>query len=143
VEADVTLPDGRKIPLTCVAQPAQLSRYLSEFQATLPGAYQIGATLIAEGRPIADAGAVVDVLKPEPETAPKPVDFAQMAHITAATGGRVFQPADPQTWPAGDAEKITVRETVVKDVWHSYWLLLILTLILGLDWLIRLMRGYV
>lgn len=143
VDITVTLPDSRKIPLLGRADPADQNRFAADFEATMPGQYQIDAALTAEGRPLADAQTVIDARRPEPETADVRIDRAALLQIASATGGQVLDSASPRTWPEVSNKKITVRQPQVVDLWNSLWLLLALTVVLGLDWLIRLMRGYV
>ena len=143
VDITVTLPDSRKIPLLGRADPSNQNRFTADFEATMPGQYQIDAALTAEGRPLADAQTVIDARRPEPETADVRIDRTALLQIAAATGGQTLDSANSKTWPEVSNKKITIRQTQVVDLWNNLWLLLALTVVLGLDWLIRLMRGYV
>lgn len=144
LEANVTIPDGRKIPLALVPSQAHNGQYASEFQAAASGQYRINATVLVEGRVAADAESIIDVQEPEPEATPGPVNMANLERIAAATGGRQIVPDDPATWPVVAAkEKTMARQTRSLDFWSGYELLLVLVSVLGLDWLLRLLRGFV
>ncbi|MBI2438416.1 MAG: VWA domain-containing protein [Lentisphaerae bacterium] len=143
LEADVTIPDGHKIPLVLVPHPAHSGQYQSEFQAAASGQYRINAAVMLEGRIAADAESVVDVREPEPESAPGTVNAANLERLAAATGGRRIVPDDPASWMAGAPKvKNMVQQTRTLDFWTGYELLLALIAILGLDWLLRLLRGF-
>ncbi len=143
LEAEVTLPAGRRLPLALVPDPASGGQYRAEFQADLPGQYRLRAALAADGRPVADAESVLDVQAPEPENAPGPVNAANLERLAAATGGRVIVADDPASWPAGAGQAQTVRQVRTINFWSDYALLLALIAVLGLDWLFRLLRGLV
>jgi hypothetical protein len=67
-----------------------------------------------------------------------------MVRIAAGTGGRVIDPSDPGTWPDGaEASRVAVRQVRTLDLWGNFTLPLVLCGLLGLDWLLRLLRGYV
>ena len=115
---------------------------MAEFETTSAGPYRISASVVSEGRPVAEGAAVLDVEDLRPESDGAPVDRANLARIAASTGGKVLDPADPQTWPVS-AGKVAVSERVTLDLWNRSVLLILLTLVAGADWLLRLLRGYV
>jgi hypothetical protein len=144
VQGAVSLPDGRTLPLSFAPDPASPNAYVAEFETGPAGAYRLTASVASEGRLAAEGAAVLDVDEPRPERDGAPVDVANLTRITAATGGRVIDPADPQTWPASAAAgpaPVTERQTV--DWWNRSYLLIVLAVVAGIDWLLRLLRGYV
>ncbi|MFA5343712.1 MAG: vWA domain-containing protein [Kiritimatiellia bacterium] len=144
LEANVTIPDGRKIPLALVPHPARGGQYQSEFQASAAGQYHIDAAVLLEGRVAADAESIIDVQAPEPEAAPGALNMANLERLAAATGGRLIAPDDPASWPPdAGKDKVMVRQARALDFWAGYELLLALIAVLGLDWLLRLLRGFV
>lgn len=144
IEARVTLPGGRTLPLAFQPHPTQPNCYSAEFEALAAGQYQIRSTVAAGGKTVAETTVALDVTEPEPETAPGAVARAALAQIAAATGGRLIAPDDPATWPAVNAQsRPPMLETQTFDLWSEYWLIIVLVLVLGLDWIIRLMRGLV
>jgi hypothetical protein len=143
VQGVVSLPDGRSLPLSFAADPAAPNGYVAEFETGPAGAYRLTAQVVSEGRTAAEGTAVLDVDEPRPERDGAPVDMANLARIAAATGGKVVDPADPQTWPASAASRAAVTERRTVDLWNRSYLLLLLAGIAGSDWLLRLLRGYV
>jgi hypothetical protein len=144
VQGAVSLPDGRTLPLSFAHDPAMPNAYVAEFETGPAGAYRLTASVASEGRLAAEGAAVLDVDEPRPERDGASVDAANLARIAAATGGRVIDPTDPQTWPASAASgpnTVTERQTV--DWWNRSYLLLLLAVVAGIDWLLRLLRGYV
>lgn len=139
----VSLPDGRTLPLSFAADPTEPNAFVADIATGPPGAYRLSATVLVEGRPAGDASTALEADEPRPERDGAPVDAANLARIAAATGGKVLDPADPQTWPMGTAKPWTVRERVTLDLWNRSYLLFLLAAIAGTDWLLRLLRGYV
>ncbi len=144
IQGAVSLPDGRTLPLSFAPDPAAPNAYLAEFETGPAGPYRLTASVASEGRLAAEGTAVLDVDEPRPERDGAPVDLANLARIAAATGGRVIDPSDPQTWPASaTAGPVTVTERHTVDGWDRAYLLLLLAVVAGIDWLLRLLRGYV
>jgi hypothetical protein len=144
IVANVIQPDDQQIPLAFAADPAAPGTYRAEFETTMAGQHRITASLSAEGQTLADTATAIDVEEPKSELAGTRVDTANLARIAAATGGRQINLADPGTWPAPDKlENQRVQQTQTFDLWNSYALMLLLCALLGADWLLRLLRGYV
>jgi hypothetical protein len=67
-----------------------------------------------------------------------------LARIATATGGKAIDVADRATWPTEQAtETRTVEVARTIDLWNNFSLVLILCALLGADWLLRMLRGYV
>jgi hypothetical protein len=81
--------------------------------------------------------------EPRPERDGAPVDSANLTRIASGTGGTVLDPDDSATWPSPTAAPTIVTERVTVDLWNQSYLLILLVLFAGSDWLIRLLRGYV
>jgi hypothetical protein len=144
VRGMVSLPNGRTMPLGFHADPASPNGYLAEFETAAPGAYRITASVASEGRLAAEGTTVVDVVESAPERDGVPVDLANLTRIAAATGGKVIDPNDPQTWPQSTtAGPVTVSERQTIDWSSRSYLLILLAVVAGMDWLLRLLRGYV
>lgn len=143
LQATVVLPDERRLPLAFAPDPADPQKFRAEFEASLPGQYRLSAALLREGKLAAEVATALDVEPAQAELAGTRVDETNLSRIAAATGGRAIQPADPDTWP-GDAEtqSVRVREVRTLDLWNNFTLLLILSVLLGTDWLLRLLRGF-
>jgi hypothetical protein len=144
MEAAVILPDERRLPLSFAVDPADPAMYRAEFQTTLPGPHRIVATLISGGRGEAETTTVLDVDPSRGEQEDAGVDRANLERIATATGGRLIDPGDAQTWPAPpNGPRAILEEARTIDLWNNYSLMLVLCGLLAVDWLIRLMRGYV
>ena len=96
------------------------------------------------GRPAGDrpAGVAPDPGQEEPRHVR--TDRPALERLATTTGGKLVSLDDPDTWPAADRspDRITTRIELI-DPWQSFVLLLLLALVLGIDWLIRLLKGYV
>ena len=58
--------------------------------------------------------------------------------------GKLIRPSDPSTWPTKDeAPLYKVQQARRMDLWGNLSLLVVLCALLGTDWLLRLLRGYV
>jgi hypothetical protein len=143
-QAAVTLPDGRTLPLSFAVDATNPNVASAEFETGKPGAYQVTASVLTQGKTVADSTTVIDVDEARGERDGTPVDVANLTRIAAATGGTVVDPGDPETWPASSVhERERVPQTKMIDFWNGYSLLLALCVLLGVDWLLRLLRGYV
>jgi hypothetical protein len=142
VRGVVSMPGGKTLPLSFSADPSASSVWVAEFETRSAGPYRVSATVVSGGRPAAEGSAVLDVELARPERDGSPVDRANLARIASSTGGRVVNPADPKTWPEAGV-KVAVAERVALDLWDRWVLLILLTLVAGADWVLRLLRGYV
>ena len=142
--ASVSLPDGKSVPLSFAADPAAAGAYLAEFQTPQPGTYQLTATLLSEGkgrrrgrpRPRRGGGPAGEGRRPGGPGQPRP-------HRR-----RDGRPLDRRRRPrdlAGQRRRTAdaIREQRTVDLWNRGHLLVLLAAVAGLDWLLRLLRGYV
>jgi hypothetical protein len=144
IQAAVVLPDDRRLPLAFAADPADPGLLRAEFQPALAGPHRITATLTSEGKTVTESATVLDVAESRAERSDAGVDRANLARIATATGGKLIDPQDPETWPASSTGKRpAVPQMHTLDLWSNWTLLLVLCGLLGMDWLLRLMRGYV
>lgn len=144
VEAAVVLPDDRRLPLAFAADPADPALYRAEFQAATAGPHRIVASLISNGRTEAETTTVIDVDPSRGEEEDAGVDRANLERIATATGGRLLDPANTGTWPTPPSgPHVVIEEARTVDLWNNYTLMLVLCAMLAVDWLLRLVRGYV
>jgi hypothetical protein len=144
VKATVTLPDDRRVPLTFAADPTDPGLWLADFAPAEPGPYRIHASLAAGGQVAAEAEALFDVPATSSEQADAGVDRAGLERLATVTGGKVIDPERPETWPEPGKESgpvVTRARTI--DLWQNFALVLVLMGLLGIDWLVRLRRGFV
>ena len=143
VQARVALPDGKQLPLDFSPDPAAPGSYTARFDASLPGQHKVAATVIADDKNAADTLVAFDVEATNAELADARVDGANLARIARDTGGQHINRADPATWSALEKlEKVPVLRVETVDLWNRFVLLLLLSALLGADWLLRLLRGF-
>lgn len=143
VQAAVVLPDDRRLPLAFAVDPANPNVSLADFEATLAGPHRILAALSAEGRSVAENSTLIDVAPARGEQSDAGIDRTNLARIATATGGQVIDLARPETWPAaGEGPRPTVQQARTVDLWNNYTLILVLCGLLGVDWVLRLLQGY-
>lgn len=144
IQATVLLPSGRQAPLSFTPDPVTPHAFVAEFESSASGPYRIAAAVRSEGKALAEGSTAVEVAPAKTELDATPVNAANMARIAAGTGGRVVVPSDPKTWPdSSSREPVFVSVARTLDLWHNFTLLLVLCGLLGADWLMRLVRGYV
>lgn len=143
VQAQVTLPDGKQLPLDFAPSPAEPGIHVAKFEATMAGQHKVAASVIAEDKTAADTLIAFDVEENSSELAGQRVNEATLARIAHDTGGHVINRADPATWKAlTSMEKVPVTRAQTVDLWNGYALLILLSVLLGADWLLRLLRGF-
>jgi hypothetical protein len=138
----VSLPSGKTLPLSFTLDSSASRAWVAEFETTSAGPYRVSASVVSGGRPAAEGSAVLDVEQARLELDDSPVDRANLARIAGSTGGKVIDPGDPQTWP-DSAGKVALSERVTLDLWNRWVLLILLSIVAGADWLLRLLHGYV
>ena len=144
LEASVVLPDERRIPLTFEPDPNSPTAYVAEFDAVAAGRYRVALAATIDGQVAAETSIALEATSPRGETDDAGVDRAALAEIASRTGGKVVDLSDPQTWPTtGDGPPPQVEERRTVNLWENFTILTLLCLVLGGDWLVRLMRGYV
>jgi len=142
VDAHVTLPDGRKFPLALVPDQVHPNAFRAEFQASSPGPHHIVASVRSAGKTLADTTTTVDVQPPPDEMARLKVNTEVLRRITSRTGGRLIDLTDPSTWPIdGQNEWTAVQQSHTIDLLNDFYLVILLAMILGLDWFLRLRAG--
>lgn len=145
LEATVTLPDEQSAPVAFIADPSEPGLFVADFQATQPGTYRIEASAVTEKQTIGQVTTTLDVSPAPGESSHIGINAEKLARLAAATGGQRVDPTDNATWPSEESSRqsVYVTKTTQIDLWNHYLLLVALCLLLGGDWLIRLLRGYV
>ncbi len=143
ISSTVTLPDQKQMPLSFEPAPATPNSYRAEFEPSLSGQYKIAGNIMSGGKVAADTITAIDVEPAQSETTSTRIDEANLARIAAGTGGKFIHPGDRSTWPTADKiSSASFEQTTRVDLWGNLSLLIVLCLFLGIDWLIRLLRGY-
>jgi hypothetical protein len=144
VEGVVSLPDRRTRRLSFKADAADPNTYAAELEPKAAGAHLVAVSVVSEGRKVAEGTATLEVASEAPERDGAPVDLANLTRIAAATGGKVIDVFDSRSWPTSTAAGpvvVTERETI--DWANRWYLLVLLAVVAGTDWLLRLLRGWV
>ena len=88
VQAQVTLPDGKQLPLDFAPDTAEPGFFTARFEAAMPGQHKVAATVAADDKPAADVRIAFDVEKLTWE-----MDFF-LKHFVEAYRGVVLPPAE-------------------------------------------------
>jgi len=144
IQATVELPDKRTLSLAFAADPANPRLFRAEFESELPGPHTIKASVLTEGKSVADGSTVVHMEEARGEQHDRGVDHGNLLRIATATGGKAIDPARPETWPdtAEQPRPVAIQERTV-DLWNNFTLMLLLCGLLGTDWVCRIMKGFV
>lgn len=145
VEVKIKLPGNREAyPLVLLPDPQRPTMLRGQFQAARPGRYQIATDVLAGTRTVAQAQAMIDVVDAPQELARWENNDILIDRLAAATGGGKVDLDRPDTWPKPSSNKVLqVEERRTVDLWSNFTLVLALVGVLGLDWLLRLLRGFV
>lgn len=145
MEAFVRRPgEERELPLTLVAEADQPGSYVAGFEPSEAGFYQIHARASSDGQPLAETSMRIEV-EPQPDVLSRRANHeANLSRLAGATGGSMVSMDDRESWPSADPGEIqSVEVERTADLWRNASLLFLLIGVLGLDWLIRLIRGFV
>jgi hypothetical protein len=144
LQATVELPDGKRLPLAFSPDGTNPRRFRAALTPSLPGLYHVSATVLADGKTAAQGTATFRVEDTSGTQASTGIDRALLDRLAAATGGKVIDPARPESWPTPASEALpAVTESRTLDLWNSFILLIMLCLLLGTDWVLRLFNGLV
>ena len=144
LQAVLTGPAGKRWPLVLNSDPANPARFRTSITPTTAGIFHIQAVLLAEGKTVAEGHADVQVEEPRDPVADRSVNQANLRRIASATGGQWIDVGNSATWPT--AETVTtagVAQVQTFDLWNTFTLLLLLLAVLGTDWALRVMKGFV
>jgi hypothetical protein len=144
IKATVGVPDGRELPVVLTRDATRDNIFHASFEVSEAGHYSVAGMLQVAGRTIADRRTAVDVDDAAIETARLAADQTTIRRLASGTGGQVINLDDPTTWPThNQADTATVLQSRTFDPWGSFYLLVGLVLVLAVDWLLRLLRGFV
>jgi hypothetical protein len=144
IQATVELPDKRLLPLAFAADPGKPNVFRAEFESPVAGPHTIKAAVATEGKSLAEGHTVVHMEEPRGEDSDNGIDHANLARLANATGGKIIEPDRPETWPAPaeSSRPIVTKERAI-DLWSNFTLILILSALLAVDWVCRIMKGYI
>ena len=144
IAATVVMPDGQRLIVPVTPDPRTPGKRIAEFRVFAPGRCRITTTATRNDELIAERVTAVDVQAALGESDNVAINAGLMAALAQATGGTVIDAVDQETWPAEQPETAerTVQRAVIHDLWYNFALPLLLFGLLGIDWLLRLLRGY-
>jgi hypothetical protein len=142
VEGTVTTADDKRVPLVFTADPANPRRFRAEFVCTKPGLQRITASLMSEGKSLAESATSLQGEEPRGEDGD--IDLASLTRIAQETGGKLIDPSLAETWPSPGGDALPPLERLhTIDPWSNFTLMLLLCALLGADWFVRLFKGLV
>ncbi len=144
LQATVALPDERRLPLVFAAAAASPLRFQAEFVPPKPGLHRITASVLSEGKTVAEATAALPIDEAQAEQSDRGIDHVGLARLAQSTHGKLVDPRRSDTWPQPEPPtppRIEQRQTL--DLWNNFTLLLALCVLLGADWFVRLFKGFV
>lgn len=143
VLARVSLPDGKQLPLDFAPNASEPGTYTARFEPSAPGQHRVAASVVADDKAVADTLIPFDVETSNAELGNLHINEANLRRIAHDTGGNYLNRADPATWRAlENVAKVPVTRVETVDLWNRFILLLVLALLMGTDWLLRLLRGF-
>jgi len=146
LRATVTRPDGQRVvlPLQAGSQNQSIGHVGSLYLGSA-GAHHVLAEAVRDGQTVASGVITIEASPGQIETVEAPANIASLTALAQATGGRLLDAGNPDQWtdPQHVAQPRVFQESVTVDLWHNYTLVLLLCVLLGADWMLRLARGYV
>lgn len=145
VVGQMHLPDGQNLPLLFAGDPEAPDRFVCRFEASETGLYEIRAEALAGGQTMGEAMTTLNVVGMPAETTPTPPNQGFLEQLATGSGGMRINPqqTDASLPALATASTTTEIREITVNLWSNLWLIVGLTIVLGIDWLIRLMRGYV
>ena len=143
IAATIVMPDGQRLVVPVTPDPRAPGKRIAEFRVFAAGRCRITTPATRNGELIAENVTAVAVQAALGESDNIAVNAGLMAALAKATGGTVIDAMDRETWPTEpETAERTVRRAVIHDLWYNFTLPLLLVGLLGIDWLLRLLRGY-
>ncbi len=144
IQGEILLPDERSQSLMFTRSPDNPSIYTTEFLVNHTGRHHVEATLLSQQAIVTESMAAFDVVPRDITETDIRLRKGNMQRIASQTGGRFLERDDPQSWPTASVPEMLQAERLRSlDFWHHLILPVLLVLVLGFDWLLRLIRGYV
>lgn len=142
IEGRLKLPDERELPLIFKRHETDPGQFLCQFEASTAGPYEIYAQAMMGASPAGEAVTTVEVDPLPAEDDPVPPNYGFLENLAAGTGGvRLNEDTAARVLPTEGVDREVTRTRRI-DPWARLWLLIALALLLGFDWVLRLMRGY-
>jgi hypothetical protein len=147
-QAEVVLPDGKRVALQPVRQDEQMTASLRKTET--PGDYAIEVTATRQRKPLGSARARFLVFEQNLELDNAAADAASLENLAAMTGGRSLAPEELPgliEQLAQQTESLQVRQESRRTLWSKRWYVgaffLLLVGLLGAEWYLRKRWGLV
>ena len=149
VNAEITLPDKRKMPFLMASQIQQVvdgksaSVFSVKFKGETPGMFTVLAVSEVGGRRL-ESDAISFSVKPfTPESVPRPPAIEVLKAITANSGGTFFESADEldRALAALQPKKLEQEISEFKSLWQHWIVIGCLIALIAIEWIIRKLRN--
>jgi len=149
VNAEITLPDKRKMPFLMASQIQQVvdgksaSVFSVKFKGETPGMFTVLAVSEVGGRRL-ESDAISFSVKPfTPESVPRPPAIEVLKAITANSGGTFFESADEldRALAALQPKKLEQEISEFKSLWQHWVVIGCLIALIAIEWIIRKLRN--
>lgn len=148
VNAEVTLPDNRKMPYAMSSEVGQgaegraVPAFGASFKGDVPGLFSMRAVAVAGGRK-SESDPVSFAVKPfTPESVPRPAQNEALKAITANSGGVFYDTAGElnKALSALQPRRLEQESSEYRSLWQHWGIISCLVLVVGLEWLFRKLR---
>lgn len=149
VNAEITLPDKRKLPFSMASQVAQVldgksvPAYSVKFKGESAGMFSVLAVSEASGRRL-ESDAVSFAVKPfTPESVPRPPANDTLKTVAVNSGGTFFESADEldRVLSALQPKKLEQEISEYKSLWQHWAIIGCLIALISIEWIIRKLRN--
>jgi hypothetical protein len=149
VNAEITLPDKRKIPFSMASQVAQVMEGRSvptfsvKFKGETAGMFTVLAASDTGGRRL-ESDAVSFSIKPfTPESIPRPPAFDTLKAITANSGGAYYETVSDldQALAAIQPKKLEQEVSEYRSLWQHWAVIGCLIALISIEWILRKLRN--
>ncbi len=149
VNAEITLPDKRKIPFS-MASPTDQSldgksvpTYSVKFKGEPAGMFSVRVVSEAGGRRLESDAVSFSVNPYTPESIPRPAAVAALRAVAANSGGTYFESVDEldRVLSALQPKKLEQEVSEYKSLWQHLAVISCLVALIAIEWIIRKLRN--
>ncbi len=149
VNAEITLPDKRKVPFVMTSQMDQIvagkavSAFSVKYKGDSAGMYFVAAASESGGRRLESEGVSFSVKSFSPESIPRPPASEVMRAVTANSGGVFFESASEldRTLGALKPKQLEQEVSEYKSLWQHWAILGSLIALISVEWIIRKLKN--
>jgi hypothetical protein len=149
VNAEVTLPDKRKMPFSMTGQMDQVldgksvPAFSVKFKAETAGMFSVLAASETGGRRLESDSASFSVKPFTPESVPRPAAIETLKAVTANSGGAFFASADEvdRFLSSLQPKKLEQEISEYRSLWQHWATIGCLIALIATEWIIRKLRN--